>query len=54
VEDLIPKGIAVLQYADNTIIFLKYELEKARNMKILMYMFEQMSGLKKIILRKVR
>jgi hypothetical protein len=46
VEDLIPKGIAVLQYVDDTIIFLKYELEKARNMKILMYMFEQMSGLK--------
>jgi hypothetical protein len=46
VEDLIPKGIAVLQYANDTIIFLKYDLKKARNMKILMYMFEQMLGLK--------
>jgi hypothetical protein len=46
VEDLIPKGIAVLQYANDTIICLKHDLDKARNMKMLLYMFEQMSELK--------
>jgi hypothetical protein len=46
VEDLIPKGVAVLQYADDTIIYLKHDLKKARNLKILLYMFEQMPGLK--------
>jgi hypothetical protein len=40
VEDLIPKGVAVLQYADDTIIYLKHDLKKARNLKILLYMFE--------------
>jgi hypothetical protein len=46
IDHLIPKGIAILQYADNTIICLEDNLEKARNHKILLYMFEQMSGLK--------
>jgi hypothetical protein len=46
VENLIPKGIAVLQYANDMIICLKHDLDKARNMKMLLYMFEQMSELK--------
>lgn len=36
----------MLQYADDTIICLKDDIEVARNMKILLYLYEQMSGLK--------
>jgi hypothetical protein len=46
ISNLIPNGVAVLQYADDTIICLEHDLEKARNMKLLLYMFEQLSGLK--------
>ena len=35
-----------MQYADDTIICLKENLENARNMKILLYLYELMSGLK--------
>jgi hypothetical protein len=35
-----------LQYADDIIVCLEDDLEKARNMKNLLYMFEQMFGLK--------
>ena len=45
-ENLIPKGVAILQYADDTIICLKNDVEKARNMKLLLYLNEVMSGLK--------
>jgi hypothetical protein len=45
-ENLIPKGVAVLQYADDTIIYLKDDLNIARNMKLLLYLYEMMSGLK--------
>jgi hypothetical protein len=37
--------VAILQYADDTIMCLQDDL-KARNAKILLYMFEQMSDLK--------
>jgi hypothetical protein len=36
----------VLQYADDTIICLKDDLDKARNQKLLLSVFEQMSDLK--------
>jgi hypothetical protein len=45
-EHIIPKGVAILQYADDTIICLKHDLEGARNMKLLLYMFEMIVGLK--------
>jgi hypothetical protein len=35
-----------LQYVDDTVVYLEDDLEKARNMKNFLYMFEQMSGLK--------
>lgn len=44
--DLIPNGVAVLQYADDTIICLEHDLEKAVNLRLLLYTFEMMSGLK--------
>jgi hypothetical protein len=39
--------VVILQYADDTIICLEHNFEKARNMKLLLYtMFEKMSDLK--------
>lgn len=46
VDDLIQNGVAILQYADDTIMCLKHCLNSARNLKILLYIYEQMSGLK--------
>ena len=45
-DNLISNGVAILQYADDTIICLKDDLDMARNMKLLLYLFESMSGLK--------
>lgn len=44
--DLIPKGVAVLQYADDTIICLDHNFDNALNLKLLLYILEMMSGLK--------
>jgi hypothetical protein len=46
IDHLIPQGIAIMQHADDTILYLKHDLNKARNVKLLLYLFEQMSGLK--------
>jgi hypothetical protein len=46
VPHLIDGGLSILQYADDTIIFMENDLEKAHNMKLLLGAFEQISGLK--------
>src|SRR4051812_15894141 len=46
VDNMFDKGIAILQYADDTILFIKDEVEGGRNLKLLLYLFESMSGLK--------
>jgi hypothetical protein len=46
ITNLIPNGIAILQYADDTILGMENDEEKARNIKLLLYMYEQMAGLK--------
>jgi len=46
VPHLVDEGLSILQYADDTILFLHHDLKKARNMKLLLYAFEQASGLK--------
>lgn len=38
-------GVNMLQYADNTIFLLKDDIESAKNLKFILYAFEQMSGL---------
>jgi hypothetical protein len=38
---LIPNGIAILQYADDTILCLEDDMDKVRNVKLLLYMFER-------------
>ena len=46
IPNLIDGGVSVLQYADDTIIFMEHDMVKARNMKLLLCLFEQLSGLK--------
>jgi hypothetical protein len=43
---LVDDGISILQYADDTILFMENDLEQAANMKLLLYTFEQLLGLK--------
>ena len=38
--------LSTLRYADDTIIFIEHNLEQAMNMKLLLYVFEQLSNLK--------
>ena len=45
-SDLVDKGVAVLQYADDTVLCISHDPEKAINLKLLLYVFELMSGLK--------
>ena len=46
VPNLIDGGLSVLQYADNTIIFMDHDIEQAKNLKQLLCAFEQLFGLK--------
>jgi hypothetical protein len=46
IPHLVDGGVSILQYADDTIIFMENNLEKALNMKLILYFFEQFSGLK--------
>jgi hypothetical protein len=43
---LIEKGVAILQYADDTILLIQEELTQVTHIKLILYMFEAMSGLK--------
>jgi hypothetical protein len=40
------EGLSILQYADDTVIFMDNDLEKAKNTKLLLCAFEQLLGLK--------
>jgi hypothetical protein len=44
--NLIDDGLSILQYADDTIIFIDHVPEQAKNLKLLLCAFEQLSGLK--------
>lgn len=46
ISHIVPKGVSILQYADDTIIFLKYDLEGAMHTKLLLYLFEMLAGFK--------
>ena len=46
VPEYIPNGVALLQYADDTILCIQDDLEMAQNLKWLLYLYESMSGLK--------
>jgi hypothetical protein len=44
--NLIHQGVAVLQYADDTILLIQDDAQQAVNLKLLLYIFESMYGLK--------
>jgi hypothetical protein len=46
IPHLVDGGLSILQYADDTIFFMEHDLEKARNLKLILAAFEQLSGLK--------
>jgi hypothetical protein len=46
IPNLVDGGVVMLQYADDTIFMIQDDLESARNLKFILCMFEQMSGLK--------
>jgi hypothetical protein len=46
ISHIISKEVAILQYADDTIVCLKHSLEGATHMKLLLYLYEMMAGLK--------
>lgn len=43
---LVNEELVILQYADDTIFLIEDDLEKARNLKYVLCVFEQLSGLK--------
>jgi hypothetical protein len=45
-DNIVQYGVAMLQYADDTILLIQDDVEQARNLKLLLYLFEAMSGLK--------
>jgi hypothetical protein len=44
--NIIDDRLSILQYADDTTLFMDHNLEQAQNMKLLLAAFEQMCGLK--------
>jgi hypothetical protein len=45
IHHLVDGGVSILQYADDTLIFMEHNLEKALNMKLILCIFEELSGL---------
>ena len=43
---LVEEGLSILQFPDDTIIFLDHDINKAKNIKLLLCVFEQLSSLK--------
>lgn len=46
VPHLVDGGLSILQYADDTIIFLEHDLVQAKSLKLLLCLFDQLFGLK--------
>jgi hypothetical protein len=46
IPHIIDGGLSILQYADDTILFMEHDLEKANNVKLILSAFEYLSGLK--------
>jgi hypothetical protein len=45
-DHIVDGGCSILQYADDTVLFIHDDVDSAINLKLLLYMFESMSGLK--------
>jgi hypothetical protein len=46
VPHLVEEGFSILQYADDMILFMDHDIEQAKNLKLLLCVFEQLSDLK--------
>jgi ABC-type nitrate/sulfonate/bicarbonate transport system ATPase subunit len=46
IPHLIQDGLSIVQYADDTVIFMSHDVQKAVNMKLILTTFEKLSGLK--------
>jgi hypothetical protein len=46
IPHLVDGGLSILQYADDIILFMKYDIKKARNLELIISDFEQLLGLK--------
>lgn len=46
IQHLVNGGVSILHYTDDTIIFMEHGMVKAKNMKLIICLFEQLSGLK--------
>ncbi|WVZ49681.1 LOW QUALITY PROTEIN: hypothetical protein U9M48_001018, partial [Paspalum notatum var. saurae] len=46
IPHLVEGGLSILQYADDTVIFLDHDLDQAKHLKMILCLFEQLSGLK--------
>ena len=44
VPHLVEEDLSILQYADDTILFMEHDIEKARNLKLILCAFEELSG----------
>jgi hypothetical protein len=41
IHHLVDGGLSILQYVDDTILFMEHDLEKAQNLKLILSTFEQ-------------
>jgi hypothetical protein len=46
IPHLVDEDLSILQYANDTILFMDHNLDQATSMKLLLSMFKQLSGLK--------
>jgi hypothetical protein len=46
IPHLVDGGLSITQYADDMILFMEHDLEKAQNLKFILSSFEQLRGLK--------
>jgi hypothetical protein len=46
IPHLVEDELSILQYANDTILFMDHDLEQAKNVKLLLCVFEQLFGLK--------
>jgi hypothetical protein len=46
VPNLVDNGLSILQYADDTILFMENDIDEANNLKMVLGAYEKLSGLK--------
>jgi hypothetical protein len=46
IPHLVDGGLSILQYVDDTFLFMEHDLDKAQNLKLIFLALEQLSGLK--------